>query len=73
MDYSHAPGSWEAPIEILSPVLGSSTKERCLQTGVGPSEYHRGNWALEDAMSERKWKEPGLLGMEKRNLIGIES
>lgn len=71
MDYPHATGCWEGQIGIPSPFLGSSTKERCLQTGVGPAEGHRGGRGLEDVMPEQKWKEPGLLDTEKRSLMGI--
>lgn len=68
MDYLHATGCWEGQIGILSPVLGSSTKERCLQTGVGPVEGHRGGRGLEDVMSEQKWKEAGFThGEEEPN------
>lgn len=47
------------------PRFGLLYKKRCLQTGMGPAEGHRGGWGLEHAMSEQKWMEPGLLEMEK--------
>lgn len=71
VDYPHATGCWEGQTGMLSPVLGFSTNESCLQTGVGPAEGHRGGGGLEVVMSEQKWKAPALLDMEKRTLMGI--
>lgn len=47
------------------PPFWAPLQKRCLQTGVGPAEGHRGGWGLEHTMSEQKWMEPGLLEMEK--------
>lgn len=38
---------------------------------MGLAEGRRGVQGLEDVMSEQRWKEPSLLGMENRSLLGI--